>query len=447
MMIQPQTVTFKADNTEVLEAARQIQGISIDEKTMTVTADTADAVSKVAALKGMMIQPQTVRFTTDDSEVMNELSKINGLVIDDKTMTITVNSAEAYNQIQELIKDTEGTTVTFNIAPARSQGVSITTQSGLNNYINSLKQQIDQADLGSDLYNSLTSKLADATMLQNLIKESLSAGLGTALFDIANQMGQDFWDRVLSPEGVENADWQAIADVINQKRKEMGLDALTLDFKTGTISGKNNNGISNDSSEREYKELVDSLSQVNSGLQQLGVTIPDEVNNTINAMHGLMSIIQGIQSLVAILNATVIPAEVASINANTIAVSANTAAQASNTAIEGTGLLSSILQVGSVLALEHGGIIPHAAHGYAVPGTHYSGDTTPILANAGEVVLNRAQQGNLASQLQDNSPNAPRPARPYVTGQDVFLGINNYLNGSNQGEIVTTKMLRSMGIL
>ena len=53
---------------------------------------------------------------------------------------------------------------------------------------------------------------------------------------MVTKSGQDFWDRVLSPEGVENADWQAIADVINQKRKELGLDAITLDFNTGKVS-------------------------------------------------------------------------------------------------------------------------------------------------------------------------------------------------------------------
>ena len=97
----------------------------------------------------------------------------------------------------------------------------------------------------------------------------------------------------------------------------------------------------------------------------------------------------------------------------------------------------------AAVAMAHGGVVPHAAQGYAVPGRHYSGDVTPIMANAGELVLNRAQQGNLASQLQESDHQTSAPARPYVTGQDIFLGLNNYLTGSGQGEIITSKNIKS----
>jgi hypothetical protein len=43
------------------------------------------------------------------------------------------------------------------------------------------------------------------------------------------------------------------------------------------------------------------------------------------------------------------------------------------------------------------------ANGGVVPGSSFSGDNTIIAANAGEVVLNRAQQTNLASQLEAGS--------------------------------------------
>jgi hypothetical protein len=73
--------------------------------------------------------------------------------------------------------------------------------------------------------------------------------------------------------------------------------------------------------------------------------------------------------------------------ANTAAIIANTAALTANTAT-------------NFLPFAHGGIVPHAATGYYVPGTRYSGDTTPILANAGELVLNKSSQNNLAADLQ-----------------------------------------------
>ena len=400
---------------------------------------------QIEAFKGQWRDGLQATFTINDSEIMDQFREVEGMIVDEKTMTVTVNTADAYNQVRNLTSDIEDTTVQFKLQPELARGLSITTSAGLNAYISQLKQQIDQADLGSDLYNGLTSKLADATMLQNLVKESLSAGLGTALFDIANESGQDFWDRVLSPEGVENADWQAIADVINQKRKELGLDAITLDFNTGKVStGKGVGEAGTDELVGTGKQVVSGLSQVSSGLSQLGITLPKGVEQTVSVIQGAVSIMNGIQTLMTVLNSTSVPLQVGAINANTVAVSANTAAQASEAMMEGADTMMTAIKIAAVAAMAHGGVVPRAAHGFAVPGTHYSGDTTPILANAGEVILNKAQQGNLASQLEEGKLETPASSRPYVTGQDIFLGLRNYLLGAGLGELVTTKTMRSM---
>ena len=400
---------------------------------------------QIETFKGQWRDSLQATITINDSENLDQVRNVEGAIVDEKTMTVTVNTADAYNQVRSLTQDIEGSTVQFKVQPELSRGLSITSTAGLNAYISQIKQQIDQADLGSELYNSLTSKLADATMLQNLLKESLSAGLGTALFDIADESGQDFWDRILSPEGVENADWQAIADAINQKRKELGLDAITLDFNTGKVStGKGVGESGTDELVGTGKQVVSGLSQVSSGLSQLGITLPKGVEQTVNVIQGAISIMNGIQTLMTVLNSTSVPLQVGAINANTVAVSANTAAQASEAMMEGADTMMTAIKIAAVAAMAHGGVVPRAAHGFAVPGTHYSGDTTPILANAGEVILNKAQQGNLASQLEEGKLETPASSRPYVTGQDIFLGLSNYLLGAGLGELVTTKTMRSM---
>lgn len=77
------------------------------------------------------------------------------------------------------------------------------------------------------------------------------------------------------------------------------------------------------------------------------------------------------------------------------------------------------------------------AEGGVVRGGAFAGDAVPIMANAGEVVLNAAQQQNLAGQLQPRDMGGDR--QPYVSGEMIWLGLNNYAKRTGKGEVVTTR--------
>lgn len=77
------------------------------------------------------------------------------------------------------------------------------------------------------------------------------------------------------------------------------------------------------------------------------------------------------------------------------------------------------------------------AEGGVVRGGAFAGDAVPIMANAGEVVLNAAQQQNLAGQLQPRDMGGER--QPYMSGEMMYLGMSNYLKRSGKGEMVTTR--------
>lgn len=73
----------------------------------------------------------------------------------------------------------------------------------------------------------------------------------------------------------------------------------------------------------------------------------------------------------------------------------------------------------------------HSATGYAtggmVEGNTYSGDQIPAMLNAGEVVLNKSQQGNLASQLEGGGMrNMNLSGR--IRGTDIILSVDRTLS-------------------
>ena len=90
----------------------------------------------------------------------------------------------------------------------------------------------------------------------------------------------------------------------------------------------------------------------------------------------------------------------------------------------------------------------HSATGYAeggiVKGNSYSGDNIyggpDAMVNAGELVLTKAMQGNLASQLQEGGMrNINLSGR--VVGEDIFLSADRYARRSGRGSILTGKNL------
>ena len=75
------------------------------------------------------------------------------------------------------------------------------------------------------------------------------------------------------------------------------------------------------------------------------------------------------------------------------------------------------------------------AHGGMVDGNSYSGDNVPIMANAGEVVLTKAMQSNLANQLDGAGLQGLGPSS--VSGEQIYVVLNRYTRRSGKGELVT----------
>lgn len=222
-------------------------------------------------------------------------------------------------------------------------------------------------------------------------------------------------DKATTPE-----EWKRLNEAINGVQKEkddfMGKSAMDSD--------------NNDAME-DLSKGISGLTTIIGGLQKIGIQLPDEVQMLIGAIEGVMAIIQGVNTVLSVTNAT-------AQTANTAAVTAQTASQAANT-VAITSLTAALWAntATSWVPFANGGVV-HAASGFRVPGNTYSMDQVPAMLNSGEVVLNRAQAGNIASQLNDgNTRGGYQPS--HISGEQIYLAMNRYLMRTGRGEIVTWK--------
>lgn len=83
----------------------------------------------------------------------------------------------------------------------------------------------------------------------------------------------------------------------------------------------------------------------------------------------------------------------------------------------------------------------HSSTGYAqggiVEGNTYSGDQIFAGLNAQEVVLTRAQAGNIASQLQEGGGGGGGVQMARISGEQIYVALNRYLKRTGQGELAT----------
>ena len=104
-----------------------------------------------------------------------------------------------------------------------------------------------------------------------------------------------------------------------------------------------------------------------------------------------------------------------------------------------TTMISTISAIHSATGYAQGGIVDGRGGGF-VGGMAYSGDNIGnVRLDSGELVLNRSQQNNLANALEGGNNTTVDNRQPYVNGELIYLGVNNYLKRTGRGEIVVSK--------
>ena len=177
-----------------------------------------------------------------------------------------------------------------------------------------------------------------------------------------------------------------------------------IDLNTGKGGGKKSDWAEQTS--KNIDKYLSPISTISSGLQEMGVKVPEGIERVIAITQGVSTILAGISALVALIQ----------VDTKMTAVATTTDA--------------------IIPGFARGGVA-HAAGGL-LTGHHFSGDNVPVMVNDGELILNRAQQGVIADALGGGgSPVIQIEGR--ITGEDIELVQRNRNRRTGRGEYVTTK--------
>lgn len=215
-------------------------------------------------------------------------------------------------------------------------------------------------------------------------------------------------------KGDINTDMSAVSGWANagldawyKNAKDQKFEGLTKEGQKAITEqekkyGKQQKQESNNEKDKSFVQVADQMvggiNNMVGSLEQMGIDMPEGFKSVMSGISGAIGVLQSIMMIVDAIEA--------------------------------------MQSVGTFLGLFANGGVIHAAQGY-VSGTYYSGDMVPAMLNSGELVLNRAQQGVLASALEGTGLKNMK-LEAFVTGEQIRFVLNNNGRRTGRGEYVQT---------
>ena len=382
-----------------------------------------------ASAEGLKIDQKT--YETSQMHNPYEQYKAWGVFKDDgQTYTQIVNlikemtslQTQNYNntaQIYRSINRVDGVTVGGSRGGATASGSTGGTSSNAFDTSKLTFKNIQNFD-GGMLQDAIDGKVADkiSVVLTDVIKEDL---------------------KTLDPEKL--------------KSMLQGTETVNDVFSRVRVDKPDDSGNKKADKDKQQKPLeniskgIGAISNITGALQNMGLKVPDELNQMISVMQGLCTIIQSVQTIISLFSTTTATAQLIATNTNSLALGLLTEAVWANVATNlipfaNGGIVPAFANGGIVnndnrQHFAYGGIVHKAANGF-IGGNHYSGDLVPIAVNSGELILNRAQQGNLASQLSDTGISG-MTLKTKVRSKDIEFILNRDAHDTSRGKFLTSK--------
>lgn len=276
-------------------------------------------------------------------------------------------------------------------------GTSGFNDQNIANWVSMIKGDLAKADIGSEIYQSLTDNLSDMSRLTTSVKDAIKLGL-----DIPQEAVEEMFETVFAqgnlPEDMYN---DMIQKFIADFKEKTGKDLEIGEGGKITVSSKGKD----DKEDKQNKSLVEGIGQLTGGMntmvssmEQLGIKIPSGLKDVLGSIQSVCTLLSTISTIVS--------------------------------AIEAISAADMFIPFAS------GGIVGRAASGLLV-GNNMSGDNLrmPVLGgsggmigiNDGELILNKAQQGIIADSLQGSGLENLN-LETIITAEDLIVMLNNNAN-------------------
>ena len=324
---------------------------------------------------------------------------------------------EAANEAANKIKSLAGEVKQMEDAVKASkikweQGESGFNQKTMSAWMQGRQGDLSKTELGSVDYSEIMGNIADMQTIKSIIEQSMAAGIDAAQFNL-----EPLWEKVFDGGNIPDDVWQNIVDTINTKLAELKLEPIKLDFKTGNITKL----------AKDSKDLAKDWSAAGSAISSVSAAM-SQIDDPAAKVIGTIA-----QAVAA------------------VALGASQAiAQASNGSAGGpwgwiafaaaatATMISTIATIHNATGYAQGGIVDGRGGGF-VGGMAYSGDNVGnVRLDSGELVLNRAQQNNLANQLEGESVWQNLVLETVISGEDIRLVLNDNGRRTGRGEYVQT---------
>ena len=352
---------------------------------------------------------------TEEQKIQKQINDLvqEGMTMDEKARTAQREKIAALQTQLEGYKKIKDELLGIEKVTEMAQGLSGVTENSLKANQSYWQGKLGGMEIGSEEYMKTQANIIDTQSFNTILNEAMKRDVS-----ISDETKESIMQGLIDGESVREELISLVA-IINETLADSGIEPIKLDFDTGNV-------------QEETKEVNKHWNEAASAIQAVGSAM-SQIENPAAKVIGTI--------------------------AQAVATMALSYSQAANSpAVTGTGWgWIAFAATGLATMLSSISAIKQATSGFAnggvIPGNSMSGDNlrgmtpdgTVYGLNSQEIILNKAQQGNLASQLTDSAVQG-FGGQPYVEGEKIFLGMNNSSRRMGRGEIVTTQTLRRMGL-